>query len=66
MMLSPGTSYTMTRKELKAQLMEYGEFQFFNGDMYDIKSKHLGAGVYKVWLTPRKIVLKKRTKEPTT
>ena len=38
------------RKELKKILLELGGRIIACGELYDIKSKHLGAGVYRVYL----------------
>ncbi len=41
---------TMTRKQLKETLLATDGEIFACGSKYYIKSKNLGAGVYKVWL----------------
>jgi hypothetical protein len=41
---------TMDKKDLKEVLLSTGGFILACGRLYDIKSKHLGVGVYKVWL----------------
>ena len=41
---------TMTKKELKALLLETGGKIFSCGRLRTIKSKHLGAGIYRVIL----------------
>lgn len=46
-------SQTMTRKELKETLLSTNGWIFANGLALDIKSKNLGAGVYKVYLKER-------------
>ncbi len=51
--MNPYISYTKTRKELKQLLLETQGWMFYNGYMWDINSKHLGAGVYKVWMVKR-------------
>ena len=44
------TTTTMTTKELRTLLL-YNEGRILAcGDLWDIKSKSLGAGVYRVWL----------------
>jgi hypothetical protein len=45
-----GTSVTLTRKELQEFLLAYDGRILACGNMFDIKSKSLGAGVYKVYL----------------
>lgn len=50
--LHPSQNSTVTRKQLKEILLNTPQPYFWNGGGYEIKSKHLGAGVYKVWLTP--------------
>jgi hypothetical protein len=39
---------TMTRKDLKELLLSTGGSVMIHGRLWDIKSKNLGAGVYKV------------------
>ena len=41
---------TMTRKELKETLLDTEGCILANGSMWDIVSKHLGVGVYRVTL----------------
>jgi len=41
---------TMERKALKEVLLETGGWVTAHRRNWDIKSEHLGAGVYKVWL----------------
>ncbi len=41
---------TMTRKELKETLLATDGNIIACGNLYDIEHKHLGAGVYKVFL----------------
>ena len=41
---------TFDRKELRKILLSNGGQITANGELYDVKTKHLGAGVYKVWL----------------
>lgn len=50
---APGSSTTMTTMtiaKLRALLLYNGGYIFACGDLWDIKSKSLGAGVYQVWL----------------
>lgn len=51
---SYGMTTTRTRKELKQILLDTGGWTFMNGYCCDIRSKHLGCGVYKVWLEQRR------------
>lgn len=46
---------TMTRKELKETLLATDGWVMACGELWDIKSKHLGAGVYAVTLTKRNV-----------
>jgi len=47
----PGHAHTtMDRKDLKELLLATGGQTLACGKLYDIKTKHLGAGVYKVYL----------------
>lgn len=41
---------TMTRKQLKETLLATDGWIIACGYLYDIQSKHIGAGVYKVFL----------------
>lgn len=43
-------SMVMDRKDLKELLLETGGQIIARGRFWDIKSKHIGAGVYKVTL----------------
>ena len=45
---------TMTRKELKETLLDTGGKILACGRLRNIKSEHLGAGVYRVTLEERK------------
>ncbi len=45
-------SMTIARKELKELLLNTGSNIIACGRLYDIVTKHLGAGVYKVSLKP--------------
>lgn len=47
--LNPNFQTTMTRQQLSKLLLDSGGNLFCRGYLRDIKSKHLGAGVYKVW-----------------
>ena len=49
-----GGQVTLTRKELHAFLLQTGGQILRSGHLCDIKSKHLGAGVYCVTAEPRK------------
>ena len=44
-------SMTIDQKDLKELLLETGGQIIANGSLYEIISKHIGAGVYKVTLT---------------
>ena len=44
-------STVMDAKDLKELLLETGGDVIACGKRYDIQTKHLGAGVYKVWLS---------------
>ena len=46
-------STTMARKELKETLLATEGWIMVMGYICDIRSKHLGAGVYKVWAEKR-------------
>ena len=48
-----GGTCTASKKELRGFLEQNGGDVMKNGWLHDVKSKHLGAGVYKVWLEPR-------------
>lgn len=41
---------TMGKKDLKELLLATDGCVIACGCLYDIKSKHIGAGVYRVWL----------------
>lgn len=45
-------SMTVTRVELKELLLATGGVPMVNGRLREIKSKHLGAGIYKITLAP--------------
>ena len=44
---------TVTRKQLREILLETGGSVFRWGLLCNIKSEHLGAGVYRIRLTPK-------------
>ncbi len=44
---------TVTRKELREILLAK-DFICARGVLWDVKSKHLGAGIYKIYLKERK------------
>ena len=46
----PYAKPTISRKQLKELLLYSDGWLIAAGRMCDIKSKHLGAGVYAVWL----------------
>jgi len=46
-------SMTMDRKDLKELLLSTSGWVTACGEIYDIKNKSLGAGVYKVFLKRR-------------
>jgi len=48
----PSGTTTMTHEDLKTVLMETGGNMLACGRLYDIVGKPIGAGVYKVSLTP--------------
>lgn len=48
----PAGSTTMTHDDLRTILMETGGNMLACGTLYDIVGKNIGAGVYKVTLTP--------------
>ncbi|MDO8641886.1 MAG: hypothetical protein Q7R33_10210 [Nitrosarchaeum sp.] len=51
---APGIyTQTMTRKELKETLLATGGWILACGKSWDIKNKHLGAGVYSVFIVER-------------
>ena len=45
---------TMTRKDLKETLLSTNGWVMACGTLWDIRSKHIGAGVYEVFLKERK------------
>jgi hypothetical protein len=52
----PRTAHTtMDRKDLKELLLETGGQTLACGRLWEIKAKHLGAGVYKVSLTREEV-----------
>jgi hypothetical protein len=48
----PSGTTTMSQEDLKELLLEVGDTMLARGRLYNITPKHLGAGVYKVSLTP--------------
>ena len=44
-----GGTTTTTRGPLRALLLKSGDWFFWNGNRIAPRSKHIGAGVYKVW-----------------
>ncbi len=46
----PGQVSTMTTADLRVLLLETAQPTFYNGKGYRIVSKHIGPGVYEVWL----------------
>ncbi len=48
-----GNYTTMPHSKLKETLLATNGYVFVNGRLCDIKSKSLGAGVYKVWTKER-------------
>lgn len=50
----PKTNTTMTRKHLKETLLSTNGWIMSCGYAWDIKSKYLGAGVYKVFLKEKR------------
>ena len=47
-------SSTLTRKQLRETLLDTDGYVMACGRLWDIKSKHLGAGVYRISLARRK------------
>ncbi len=47
---SIGNTTTMEKKELKQFLRSNGGAAMACGYLCDVKTEHLGAGVYRVWL----------------
>jgi hypothetical protein len=52
--IGPGMVYTFTLKELQKVVDTYGASMFYNGVLYDIMSKRICPGRYKVWLEAKK------------
>jgi hypothetical protein len=48
-----GNTSTLTRKQLQETLLATEGWVFCQGYACDIRSKNLGAGIYKVWLEKR-------------
>ena len=55
-LLEPNTKYVKTRVDLKQILLDNGSTVFRNGELWEIKKKHIGLGVYEVWLERAKVV----------
>jgi len=51
--LASGMTTSVDRKVLRALLLKTDGWMFCQGQMADIKSKHLGAGIYDVRLVLR-------------
>jgi len=49
----PNRSVTMNRKDLKELMFETNGETIIRGRIHDIKSKHLGAGIYRVYVKKR-------------
>lgn len=49
----PSGNSTITKEQLKEILLSTGGWMMACGRMYDIESKHLGAGIYKIFLKER-------------
>ena len=43
---------TATKKDVQETLLKSDGQMLLNGRLYRIKAKHIGAGIYKVWLSP--------------
>lgn len=52
--LCQGATTTCDRKTLKELLLLTGGWTMAQGHGCNIRNKHLGAGVYKVWLEKQK------------
>jgi hypothetical protein len=52
--LASGLTTTCDRKALKSLLESTGGWMMVQGYGCDIRSKHLGVGVYKVWAEKQK------------
>ena len=50
----PRGNTTVTRAQLRAMLLKTDGKMFACGELFDIQSKNLGAGVYRVTLSPFK------------
>ena len=51
--LRPGFKTTGTTKQVRELLLATDGWTFYNGIMYDIKNKPMGAGVHQIWLVER-------------
>ena len=47
--INPYLTYTVETKDLKKILLDTDGWYFYDGYVWDIKSKSLGAGVYSVY-----------------
>ncbi len=50
---NPYLVYTLTLKELQSIIDNYGDCMFYDGYLYDIKSKRICSGRYKVYCVKR-------------
>ena len=46
---------TLTTEDVRSLMLATGGQTFTHGSLYEIKSKHLGAGIYRVSLSPWKL-----------
>lgn len=46
----PSGNTTVTTKVLKALLLKYDGRLSSRGELYDVQSKRVGPGVYRIWL----------------
>lgn len=54
--LEPNTKYVKDRADLKQILLDNGSTVFRHGELWEIKKKNIGLGVYEVWLEIKKAV----------
>jgi hypothetical protein len=47
--------FTGNKSDVKECMEKSGGWVFRDGEAWDIKTKHLGAGIYNIWLKKRKI-----------
>ncbi len=52
---SPYGNYTWTKAQVRAWINANGSWCFYDGEMYLIHSKHIGAGMYSVTFKRKKI-----------